>query len=409
MTIILQFYPNGEFTQGVDTSHRRDKRRHIKKHEIPTPLDQECRDGYLRWVTEGDNADIRLCVPGTQFRTLDGGIYTYLCEDNAGHHYAYEGDNYVLADVLINEPIGRMVGRGELTPLVHQSVESSPRLQGARKKLESMTKNMARNIRQGVYLLEQMYSKDTLSFLTLTLPDLCAEDLAKCCERWDYMTDQILKWLRKRIEKFCFEFQYVYCTEIQSKRLQKRKEYAPHLHIVFRGRNGKKAPWAISPKQIRQAWKSIISNVVGHADFRFDSLENLQRIKYSAARYLSKYLSKGNCSLPNNMESEYSGNLRTQWGGMARSISQAIKRATVRITASYPIDRLASRILRRMDELVESGIVRYWRQGYVVLSVCPTSGVERVLKVGSGCLRTPIYEGGLCKVIQFVLGESALL
>jgi hypothetical protein len=143
MTIILRFYPNGEFSQGVDTSHRRNKRRHIKRHEKPTPLDQECRDGYLRWVNEGDNADTHLCVPGTQFRCRDNGIYTYLCEDEAGHHYAYEGDRYVLPDVLMNEPIGRMVARGELVPLVYQSVESSPAPAQSRKKLDSMTKSMA--------------------------------------------------------------------------------------------------------------------------------------------------------------------------------------------------------------------------------------------------------------------------
>lgn len=404
MTIILRFFPNGEFSQGVDTSQRRDKRNHTKKHQIPTPLDQECRDGYLQWVDTGGNADIHLCVPGTQFGTKDGGVYTYLCEDTNGHHYAYEGKRYVLEDVLMNEPIGRMIARGELTPLVYQSVEFSPSPPPSRKKLESMTKNMARNIRQGVYLLEQMYSKDTLSFLTLTLPNLCAEDLGKCCERWDYLVDQILKWLRKRLAKFDIEFEYVYCTEIQSKRLHSRGEYAPHLHCVFRGRSGRKAPWAISPKQVRQAWKSIISGVVGHADFKSDSLENIQRIKYSATRYLSKYLSKGNCCLPQGVGDEYARNLRTQWGGMARSISQAIKRATTRVTGSHPIDNLASDILRRMDELVNNGIVQYWRQGCIVLSVCAFTGMERVLKVGSGCLSTPTYKGGLCKLIQYILG-----
>jgi len=405
MSIIIRFFPNGEFSQGVDTSQRRDKRRHIKKHEKPTPLDQECRDGYLQWVNSGDNADIHLCVPGTQFRCRDNGIYTYLCEDEAGHHYAYEGDRYVLPDVLMNEPIGRMVARGELVPLVYQSVESSPTPTKSRKKLESMTKSMARNIRQGVYLLEQMYSKDTLSFLTLTLPDLCADDLAKCCERWDYMTDQILKWLRKRLDKLGIEFQYVYCTEIQIKRLQKRNEYAPHLHCVFRGRNGKKAPWVITPKQVRQAWKSIIANVVGHSNFRSDSLENLQRIKHSAARYLSKYLSKGNTSLPKESgESQISG-LRTQWGGMARAISRKIRQCTTRIIDSGGIPKMASRILGAMDELVASGIVRYWKQGYIVLSVCPITGVERILKVGSGCLRSPTYTGGLCEVVSYVLAH----
>ena len=402
MTIVLQFYPNGEFTQGVDTSKRRHKRE--PKQRRHDPLTQECRDGYLHWAGTASNADIHLCTPGQQFENKDGGVYTYLCEDIKGHHYAYECDEYVLGDVLMNEPIGCMVARGELIPLVHQLVESSPSPpKPSRKRLKSMTRNMARNIRQGVFMLEQMYSKDTLSFLTLTLPDLCAEDLAKCCERWDYMTDQILKWLRKRVEKHGIEFQYVYCTEIQTKRLQKRNEYAPHLHCVFRGRSGKKAPWVITPKQIRQAWKSIISSVVGHADFRADSLENIQRIKYSAARYLSKYLSKGNCCLPIDLENEPARGLRTQWGGMARSISRAIKQSTTRITESHPISNLAANILRGMDELVKSGIVRFWKSGNIVLEVCPVTGVERVLKVGCGCLAHPTITGGLCELIQFVL------
>jgi len=405
MSIVLHFYPNGEFSQGVDTSKRRDKRRHPKKHEKPTPLDRECRDGYLQWVSDGDNAASHLCVPGSQFRSRDGGIYTYLCEDVNGHHYCFECDRYVLPDVLINEPIGRMVARGELTPLVYQLVESSPHPTPSRKKLESMTKSMARNIRQGVYLLEQMYSKDNLSFLTLTLPDLCDNDLAKCCERWDYMVDQILKWLRKKLDKHGIEFQYVYCTEIQSKRLQSRGEYAPHLHCVFRGRNARKAPWAITPKQVRQAWKSIITTVVGHANFRSDSTENLQRVKYSAARYLSKYLSKGKNCLPKGHDPSQSPTLKTQWGGMARSISRKIKQCTTRITGDSSRGGLANAILGRMDELVASGIVKYFRPGYVVLSVCQNTRVERVLKVGTGCLSTPSFTGGLCKVIQFVLEQ----
>ena len=176
MTIVLQFFPNGEFTQGVDTSKRRHE--HQSKKRRDAPLTEECRDGYLHWAGTANNADIRLCVPGQQFADIKGGIYTYLCEDTKGHHYAYEHGDHVDPDVLIHVPIGRLVALGTLVPLVHQSVESSPKTQKpSRKRLLGMTKNMARNIRNGVYLLEQKYGKDNLSFLTLTLPDLSSDDL----------------------------------------------------------------------------------------------------------------------------------------------------------------------------------------------------------------------------------------
>lgn len=407
--IVLQFYPNGEFSQGVDTSANRRKAREERRYKTYSEYDEECRDGYLRWAGTDSNADIRLCVPGQQFENQQGGIYTYLCEDTKGHHYAYECEGYVLEDVLMNEPIGRMVARGELIPLVYQSVESSPAPQNpSRKRLTDMTKNMARNIRNSVYLLEKDYGKDQLSFLTLTLPSLSTDELALICDRWQDMTDQILKWLRKRLQSKGIELEYVYCTEIQSKRLQLRGEYAPHLHIVFRGRNGRKAPWAIAPKMVRKAWTGIIASIVNHRNFRTDALENIQRIKFSAARYLSKYMSKGACSTANVKPGTPIHRLRTQWGGMARKLSRRVKSCTTRITSTSPVERMGTAILRNMDELVSLGIIKYWRQGYISLSVCPYTGVERVLKVGSGCLSTPTYEGGLARVLEYILAIDAI-
>jgi hypothetical protein len=407
--IVLQFYPNGEFSQGVDTSAKRRAPREKPKHKVYSEYDKECRDGYLRWSGTDSNADVRLCVPGQQFENQQGGVYTYLCEDTKGHHYAYEGEGYVLEDVLMNEPVGRMVARGELIPLVYQSVESSPVASNpSRKRLTDMTKNMARNIRNSVYLLEQDYGKDQLSFLTLTLPSLSTDELGTICERWQDMTDQILKWLRKRLQSKGIEFEYVYCTEIQSKRLHLRGEYAPHLHIVFRGRNGRKAPWAIAPKMVRKAWSSIIAGVIDHRNFRTDALENIQRIKFSAARYLSKYLSKGSCSTAQAQPGTPVQRLRTQWGGMARKLSRKLKSCTARITSTSSTEGMGAAILRNMDELVKAGIVKYWRQGYIPITVCPYTGVERVLKVGSGCLSTPTYESGLIRVMEHLLAIDAI-
>lgn len=410
MSIILRFFPNGEFTQGVDSSHRRKECAYKRnKHD---ELTRECKEGYLEWVRSTPNSDSPLCVPGQQFVNRRGEVYTYLCEDVNGHHYALEGENFVLPDVLMNEPVGRMVARGELTPLVYQSVESSPREAGepsgqspeppSRKRLEGMTKNMGRNIRNAVYLLEQYYGKHLLSFLTLTLPNLSMEDLGKCCERWDYMVDQFLKWLRKRSQKHNIELEYVYCTEIQPERLQKRGEYAPHLHLVFRGKYAKKRPWIVTPTQCRKAWAAIISNVLGHRNFNKSALEKLHGVKKSAARYLSKYISKGKCVLPSNGNSCVRQQLRTQWGGMARILSRLVKARTRRIHDGYGNRGLGIHITRRMEEAIAEGLVLYFSRGEIVLGKCSVTGVERVLKVGSGCLATPTEAGGLERLLQFV-------
>lgn len=417
MSIVARFYPNGEFSHGVDTSRGRKERKYKqykdKFLDSLHPCTQECRDRYLQWLQA--NADIDLCVPGQAYLSRDGmslWVYTGNTDEGIPLYDIIRAKGSDTYGVQMNYPMGRLIGSGVFTPLVHQLVESSPPPQKAqsdgvpsRKRLEAMTSNMARNIRQAAYLLDEMYGKDNISFLTLTLPNLSTDELGLCCERWDYMTDQFLKWLRKRAQKLNMQFQYVYCTEIQTKRLQQRNEYAPHLHIAFRGRYAKKYPWMVTPKQVRKAWTSIISNVVGHCGFDNRALENLQRVRKSIARYLAKYLSKGNCVLPSEGGESPTTKLRTQWGGMARVVSRAIKSCTTRLSGASSCGGLAVRILQEMGRLIEVGLVRYYKPGEIVIRSDSATGVERVLKVGVGCLQYPTYKGGLLKVAEFIQGS----
>lgn len=399
--IVFQFYPNGEFSQGVDTSTGRRKR--VEKQELDgKPLDKECRDGYLHWVAEPLNADIRLCTPGQQFLDEKGATYTLLYTDEEGGHYCIEEGDRVNEHVVIAEPIGRLVGKKILVPLVYQEVESSPQVK-SRKKLNQITGSMARNIRNACYILERENGKETLSFATLTLPGLQDDDLVKCCERWDYMVDQVLKALRKKVEKYGIEHQYCYCTEIQTQRYENGKGYAPHLHIVFKGRRSRKSAWVFTPKQIRKIWGCIIAKVCGHNEFAKDALENLQRIKYSVSRYLGKYLSKGACSIAGiNETDEPITRLQTQWGGMARTIARKIKRSTTRLTSAGNNGQLALDIFRNLDVLHEAGHITYLRRKEIPLNRCGLDGVERVLKVCYGSLSRPTLDGGLIHICQYI-------
>lgn len=407
MPIVLQFYPNGEFTQGVDTSSNRPPKHVCKQPQIS--------------ITNAEitQHDLQLCQQqtaemGAQIYGKEG---TYFADTRGETFCLVESQpNYcVLAKCSnntdewqerVDTSIYRLVHLGLLSPLVHQSVESSEN-QPSRKKLQGMTKNMGRNIRNGVYLLEQLPGgKDCLSFLTLTLPSLSQQGLAKCCEKWDYMVSRFLDWLGTRLKKCNIKFEYVYCTEIQSKRLQQRNEYAPHLHIVFRGRNGKKCAWAVTPKQARKAWKACLASVVDE-HFKCDALENLQRIKYSAARYLSKYMSKGGTRLPAEESNVSSGeseshikHLHTQWGGMARSLARRIRTCTTRIAGAGKFGNLAMEFLSNLELLAGEGLIKYFRRGYIPLGVSRATGMEYGLHVCGGCLSTPTYAGGFVHVFQ---------
>lgn len=401
MTIILQFYPNGEFSQGVDTSKsRREKKQ--RRDTIHERRDADISTQILEYAEitsqiPGECID----APGTQYTNRRGDICTILAKTQEGVTIAWEDETEGKGAYTTKYSIYDMIRRGELTPLVYQSVESS-NTQPSRKRLEGMTKNMARNIRNATYLLEQQPGgKDVLSFLTLTLPSLSHEGLQSCCTNWDSMVNNFLTWLRITLKRKHIEFQYVYCTEIQTKRLEKRHEYAPHLHIVFRGRNGKKAPWAITPKQARKAWSRCISRYCNE-QFCDSAVENLQRIRKSAARYLSKYMSKGSNILPNGAETLAISALRTQWGGMARSLAKSLRHHIQRYTSNGAVRQLVLSTLRRMGELVKLGFVRYWKAGFIPLGANKHNGDERGLHVGSGCLHCPAYKGGVSKLFAFI-------
>lgn len=394
MSIVARFYPNGEFTQGVDTvSQRRDKRR-----DKPTQrLDQECRDRYLQWVNaemENGNADINLCIPGYEFKGKTGALFTFLCEDEQGYHYAIEGVDYVLPDVVIKEPPGRLVGNGDLIPVGLSNARILTKPQSGRKKCLSMSKNMARNIRNAAYLLEWEYGKDNLSFLTLTIPDLDDEDMVNVCKNWDKLVHKFLKWLRTKIEAQGFPFKYVYCTEIQLKRLQKYGKYAPHLHLLFRGKYGKKSPWAITPSMARKEWVRCLQSVC-RGSFKQSALENLQRVRKSAGGYLSKYLSKTSNCLPSESEDAPIQRLLTHWGGMSRNLSQQISTGTTIVRGDGATRDIATILVRGFPLLLRRGVLRYWKQGYIQLFYNGDDRDTRYLRVSSGCLIKPKFEGGL--------------
>lgn len=403
MSIIAKFFPNGEFSFGVRATKRRDKRTH--------PL-----EGYEKRRDEDGNVSLRFkdrqpepspslrySFIGKEYKSALSGV-TYLCVDMSAKMHPtmyYTNDAGEGREFTIYHPIGQLLKSGELIDLGSSDARILEKNAESRKKLLTMTKNMARNLRNGVYILEQAYSKDVLSFLTLTIPSLPDSSMDKICQQWGKLTNEILKWLKYKCEKQNIPFEYVYCTEIQEKRLEQRREYAPHIHIVFRGRACVRSSWAVSPRAVRKAWLHILSTCVGHS-VNSDAVENLQRVRKSAARYLSKYVSKG----VRNSTERYQGLARTllhtQWGGMSRNISQAIKAGIKAFGGIRGTEDIAVLLARHVPHIVGGQNVKYYKESFIPLGQYSDSGITRYIKVALGCLTNGLFQGGLIKLLQEV-------
>lgn len=404
MSIIARFFPNGEFTIGAVPGKRRDKRSHpLEGYE--KRRDDEGRV-YLRWERRDIevSSSLRYSYVGVEFKSALNN-YVYLCVDMSAKLHPtmyYKDDAGQEHEFVIEAPIGQLLKRGELIQLGLSDPRILEKSSESRKKLTTMTKNMARNLRNAVYLMEDEHGKDQLSFLTLTIPSLPHSELDVICQQWGRLTNEILKWVQYKCEKQGMVFEYAYCTEIQEKRLETRGEYAPHLHIVFRGKNGKRSNWAVSPKQVRAAWLRLLSTCVGHS-VKSDSVENLQVIRKSASRYLSKYVSKGVRYRSEHLQGAYNKRLRTHWGGMSRELSRRIKAGIKRIGDTREQQDIAILLSRQLPHIAGRKSVKFYRESFIPIGQHADTGNTRFIRVGVGCLAAPLNKGSLESTITEAL------
>lgn len=407
MTIVARFYPNGEFTHGVDTSHRRHRNPPPQTSTPPEVLpvgDSVCLHGgdvcggvFLK------TADIQ---PGQELVNVHGDKYTYLCADMGKHIYAFEtNDGTFVSVTTLSDKLINYVRRGELTPLGSSSAVVLQKTPKTRATSKSMTKRMARRIRNAGYLLQEKYKHHNLSFLTLTLPDLSTDDLHKAAMNWGQMIHKFLEWLRYRLQLKNIPLEYVSCTEIQTKRLERTHDYALHLHLVFRGRYDKKAPWAITPQQVRKQWVRVLVGCLGHSNFRKSALENLQRVKHSAAGYLSKYMSKGNCSLPKGYEESTLPDPRINWGSMSRCLSQELDSSTISVRSDGARGDFTRNFLKGIPLMLGQGIIAFYREGLIELFNNGDARDTRYLKVGVGRFACPCSRGFLESIEEWLVNN----
>lgn len=410
MTIVTRFFPNGEFTHGVDTSHRRHRNPRPQTsapHEMIPVGDSVCLHGGDICGRVFPNAE--MMKPGQELMSAKhGDKYTYLCTDMGKHIYAIEYVGGIATIGTLWDSAIRLIAEGALVPIGSSTAANFKKKARTPKGQGGMTKYLARRIRNAGYILQQVAGKDNLSFLTLTLPDLSPNELSACASRWGEMVNKFLVWLRYRCEKLHIPFEYVYCTEVQSKRLQKRGEYALHLHILFRGREKRKKAWAITPKQARNQWTNCIKSVVGHSHFKRDALENLQRIRSNAAGYLSKYMSKGSIPLSPTNEGTVLCTPSIEWGGMARNLSQAIKRQSRTFRGDGATADFAWNFIRGLPLLVEEGFVSFYKPGFIRLSEREFGQFSPYLKVGVGRLAVPLDTGILSAIERRIVNSCKL-
>jgi hypothetical protein len=250
-------------------------------------------------------------------------------------------------------------------------------------------------VRAGSSYLEQRYGKSCLTFGTLTLPRLFGADLELCNKNWHDLVRKFVQELKRLLRRRGLAPIVVHVSEIQEERLLNFGECAMHLHYLHQGRFSGKT-WGVRCDEIRQIWCRLLENLLGHPiEDNCIAATRIERVRCSAAQYLSKYMSKGSSSLAEAKEMGFSSQLPAAWWGMTNALKSLIKDFT------HTFDEVKSTFfLDNIPALYQMGIVKWFFP--VHREVCFGEDDWREVLVG--------YVGQLSgdSAIEFLTGDISL-
>lgn len=211
------------------------------------------------------------------------------------------------------------------------SIEQFPPVPKAvvRRGLSGITRQGARRVRNAAYLLEKEAGSASLTFATVTIPNLPMQQMAMLHQNWPKFTELYRLAVRRVLQKQGLSGEIVTVSEIQEKRYKKSGVPVLHLHSVFRGRLPY-GGWALGTEVHDSIVRNAVIAVCGKVTVSFKSAANLQKVQSSASGYLGKYLSKGAAAVKRLREEGYSGWLPRQWWNCSRSLSSRVDRETIR-------------------------------------------------------------------------------
>lgn len=249
---------------------------------------------------------------------------------------------------------------------------------------KGINSNGRRMVRSALYLMQLMWGKWNLAFLTCTVPSLDYRKMKLLASRWGEVVRRYQQELKRELERSEIDTDIVLVTEIQEKRYRETGEVAPHLHIVFRGRKSRGDDWAVSKERARVLWENVLSAVLKRK-IEAPASTRIESIRKNVENYLSKYMSKGGEIIKEIVNNGEKNELPAAWWGMTNTLRKRVK------AGCKPISEDIKKIIYdQREELKSSGIIKWFH--VVTVDLVETSGEILTIPVALvGKLSRPEY------------------
>lgn len=186
-------------------------------------------------------------------------------------------------------------------------------------------------VESALAVLERSVPRQAQTFLTLTLPDIAIVRSLSGDEALRRAVRRFRKLLEQKLSRAGLPPHIVIRPEAHPERSEAMGVAVPHWHGVCVGRRAGKA-WAFDIHWVQQTWRNaLLAEGLIEEDTFMDASTNVQPVKKSLRRYMSKYLSK-KCSPPAGVtEEQYWCLMPGTAYNLSRSLHRMIKSATVMV------------------------------------------------------------------------------
>lgn len=266
--------------------------------------------------------------------------------------------------------------------------------------LKGISSEAKRRLRSALVILEEIYGKENLSFLTCTIPVLSIEHHYQVVKYWGEIERRFIQSLKRLALKRGIKFLHVSVTELQGKRQTKYGMPFPHLHIVFPGRIDRYSQWAISVKEITNLWQRALANNLGFEP-DCNSATNIQQVKVSVKRYLSKYMSKGGDVLDQLINAGLGQYIPKNWYSCSRELSKMVQ------DRIFKLDQETTEYMYDNREYLKSIKVLSWFHIVTIDVIDYQTGFEYTRNIGFvGCFNDKIPIADIPRILKQLMNGT---
>jgi len=198
--------------------------------------------------------------------------------------------------------------------------------------LRGLSQQGRTRLRQAGALMEEQ--RRLCGFWTIALPDECLRQMLEL-DGWPRFQNAIRHRLIRNLQARGVTAEVAGVAELHPERSVRAGQALPHLHVLFRGRERRWHPWAMSPAEL----DGLVRQALAAAGVAYSGPLTgckVEPVKFSVRKYLSKYITK--TSRLGQAEGAYTGDPRLcprQWWFMSRVILERILENIKELPASF--------------------------------------------------------------------------